>query len=151
MPLFTELSIIIGVAFAMAVLMNLLRQPLIIGHILTGLLVGPIITSSLSPETFTLFSEIGIAILLFTVGINLNPKTIKEFGTVALVTGVSQIVITSLVGYFVAVCMGFSDISSLYIGVALAFSSTIIILKLISDKGDMETLYAKISIGFLLV
>ncbi|MCX6702155.1 MAG: cation:proton antiporter [Candidatus Zambryskibacteria bacterium] len=151
MSLFAELSIIIGVAFAMSVVMTLLRQPLIIGHIITGLLVGPIIASSLSPDTFTLFSEIGIAILLFIVGINLSPKTIKEFGVVALITGVSQVVITSIVGYFLAKSIGFSDLTSLYIGVCLAFSSTIIILKLISDKGDIETLYAKISIGFLLV
>ncbi|MFA5888781.1 MAG: cation:proton antiporter [Candidatus Paceibacterota bacterium] len=151
MSLFAELSIIIGVAFGMSIIMSLLRQPLIIGHILTGLIVGPIIASSISPDTFTLFSEIGIAILLFTVGINLNPKIIKEFGTVAMVTGVSQVVVTSVVGYFIATFMGFSDLASLYIGITLAFSSTIMILKLISDKGDMETLYAKISIGFLLV
>lgn len=151
MSLFAELSIVIGVAFGMSVIMSLLRQPLMVGHIITGLLVGPIIASSLSPETFTLFSEIGIAILLFTVGANLSPKTIKEFGTVALITGVSQVLVTSIVGYFLAVAIGFSDMTSLYIGVALAFSSTIITLKLISDRGDMETLYAKISIGFLLV
>ncbi len=151
MSLFAELSIIIGVAFAMSILMTLLRQPLIIGHIITGLLVGPIIASSLSPDTFTLFSEIGIAILLFTVGLNLSPKTIKEFGSVALITGISQVLITSVAGYFLAFSIGFNHLTSLYIGVALAFSSTIIILKLISDRGDMETLYAKISIGFLLV
>ena len=151
MSLFAELSIVIGVAFAVSIVMSILRQPLIIGHIITGLIVGPVIAKSLSPDTFTLFSQIGIAILLFTVGINLNPKTIKEFGVVALVTGVGQVVITSLIGYFVAISIGFSNIASLYIGIALAFSSTIIILKLISDKGDMETLYAKISIGFLLI
>lgn len=141
----------IAVAFLVSIVMKLLKQPLIIGHIITGLLVGPIIVSSVSGETFRLFSEIGIAILLFTVGINLSPKTIKEFGPVALITGIGQVVITSLVGYFVATSIGFSNIESLYISVALAFSSTIIILKLISDRGDMETLYAKISIGFLLV
>lgn len=151
MSLFAELSIVIGVAFAMSIVMTLLRQPLIIGHIITGLLVGPMIASSLSPDTFTLFSEIGIAILLFTVGLNLSPKTIKEFGSVALITGISQVLITSVAGYFLAFSIGFNHLTSLYIGVALAFSSTIIILKLISDRGDMETLYAKISIGFLLV
>ena len=151
MSLFAELSIIIGVAFALSVVMTLLRQPLIIGHIITGLLVGPLIASSLSPDTFTLFSEIGIAILLFTVGINLSPQTIKEFGSVALITGITQVVLTSIAGYFLSILIGFSDLTSLYIGVALAFSSTIIILKLISDRGDMDTLYAKISIGFLLV
>lgn len=129
----------------------MLRQPLIIGHIITGLLVGPIIAGSVSPETFTLFSEIGIAILLFTVGLNLSPKTIREFGAVSLITGISQVVITSGAGYLIAKALGFSPVTALYMAVGLAFSSTIIILKLISDRGDMETLYAKISVGFLLV
>jgi Kef-type K+ transport system membrane component KefB len=151
MTLFIELGIIIGVAFVVSLLMTFLRQPLLIGYIITGLLVGPIIASSLSPDTFTLFSEIGIAILLFTVGLHLSPKTIKEFGKVSVITGVGQVAITSLAGYAIAMLLGFSQIESLYMAVALAFSSTIIILKLISDRGDMETLYAKISIGFLLV
>lgn len=151
MSLFGELSIIIGVAFVVSIIMTMLRQPLIIGHIITGLIVGPIIAGSVSPETFKLFSEIGIAILLFTVGLNLSPKTIKEFGAVSLVTGVGQVVFTSLLGYFLIRALGFESITAVYMAIALAFSSTIIILKLISDKGDMETLYGKISVGFLLV
>jgi Kef-type K+ transport system membrane component KefB len=151
MTLFIELGIIIGVAFVVSLLMTFLRQPLLIGYIITGLLVGPIIAGSLSPDTFTLFSEIGIAILLFTVGLHLSPKTIKEFGKVSLITGIGQVTITSLAGYAVAILLGFTQTESFYMGIALAFSSTIIIMKLISDRGDMETLYAKISIGFLLV
>jgi len=151
MSLFAELSIIIGVAFVISIVMTMLRQPLIIGHIITGLIVGPIIASSLSPETFKLFSEIGIAILLFTVGLNLSPKTIRDFGAVSLITGISQVVITSGAGYLIAKALGLSPLTALYVAVGLAFSSTIIILKLISDKGDMETLYGKISVGFLLV
>lgn len=151
MSLFGELSIIIGVAFVVSIIMTMLRQPLIIGHIITGLIVGPIIAGSVSPETFTLFSQIGIAILLFTVGLNLSPKTIREFGSVSLITGVSQVLITSGAGYLIAKALGFSPLTSIYMAVGLAFSSTIIILKLISDRGDMETLYGKIAIGFLLV
>lgn len=151
MTLFTELSLLIGFAFLISVLMRLLKQPLIIGYIITGLVIGPVVISSLSIGTFNLFSEIGISILLFTVGINLSPKTIKDFGPVALITGVGQVALTSAVGYFIATSLGFDSLSALYISVALAFSSTIIIMKLISDRGDMETLYAKISIGFLLV
>jgi len=151
MSLFGELSIIIGVAFIVSVIMTLLRQPLIIGHIITGLLVGPIIAGSVSPETFKLFSQIGIAILLFTVGLNLSPKTIREFGAVSFATGFGQVVFTSFFGYLLIRALGFTSITAVYMAIALAFSSTIIILKLISDKGDMETLYGKISIGFLLV
>lgn len=143
---------IVGVAAVISVIMRALKQPLIVGHIITGLLVGPFAWNLLkSVDVFSLFSEIGIAILLFTVGLNLNPHVIKEFGRVSLVTGVGQVLITSVAGYAICTALGFDSVTSFYLGVALAFSSTIIILKLISDKGDLEKLYAKISIGFLLV
>ena len=152
MELFTELSLLIAVATVMAVVMRLLRQPLIIGHILTGLIVGPLLLDVVqSADTLALMSEIGIAILLFTVGLNLNPDIIRQFGRVALLTGVGQVVATSVVGYFISIALGFTPIASFYIAVALSFSSTIIIMKLIADKGDLDVLYAKIAIGFLLV
>ncbi|MBI4250519.1 cation:proton antiporter [Candidatus Uhrbacteria bacterium] len=152
MNLFFELTIIVGVAAVVSAIMRLLRQPLIIGHIITGLLVGPFVWNLLqSVDVFSLFGEIGIAILLFTVGLNLNPHVIRQYGRVASVTGIGQVLITSLVGYAIAIALGFNPLTSFYLSVALAFSSTIIILKLLSDKGDLEKLYAKISIGFLLV
>ncbi|OGZ00249.1 MAG: hypothetical protein A2945_04445 [Candidatus Liptonbacteria bacterium RIFCSPLOWO2_01_FULL_52_25] len=152
MSLFVEFSFLLVVAAAMAFLMRLLRQPLIIGHIMTGLLVGPFALDLLqSVETLKLFSEMGIAFLLFTVGLGLNPGILKQFGKVALITGVGQVVVTGVVGVALCLALGFSLVTSLYISIAFAFSSTIIILKLISDKGDLEKLYAKIAIGFLLV
>lgn len=151
MELFAEFSLIITIALVVSIGMHLLRQPLIIGHILTGLVAGPLIVGSGELETFRLFSEIGIAILLFTVGLNLSPDTIRKFGRVALVTGIGQVVLTTAAGYLIMQVLGYPVIESLYVSVALAFSSTIIILKLITDKGDLDALYAKISIGFLLV
>jgi len=152
MSLFAELSILVGIATGVSLLMKFLRQPLIIGHIITGLLVGPFVLGLMhSVETFTLFSEIGIAILLFSVGLNLSPQIVREFGKVSLITGIGQVLFTSLAGYGICIWLGFNPLTSFYLGVALAFSSTIIILKLIADKGDMETLYAKIAVGFLLV
>src|SRR3989344_7438376 len=152
MSLFVEFSFLLVVAAAMAFLMRLLRQPLIIGHIMTGLLVGPFALDLLqSVETLKLFSEMGIAFLLFTVGLGLNPGILKQFGKVALITGVGQVVVTGVVGVALCLALGFSLVTSLYISIAFAFSSTIIILKLISDKGDLEKLYAKIAIGFLLI
>jgi Kef-type K+ transport system membrane component KefB/Trk K+ transport system NAD-binding subunit len=152
MHLFTEISILIGIAALMSFLMRLLRQPLIIGHIFTGLLVGPFMFNFLqSTDTIKTFSEIGIAILLFTVGLNLNPKIVRDFGKVSLLTGVGQVLITSVIGFFICLLLGFSLLTSFYISVALSFSSTIIILKLLTDRGDLEKLYAKIAIGSLLV
>jgi len=101
MSLFQQLSIIVAAATAIALVMRLLRQPLIIGHIITGLLVGPLLFDAQSIETFTLFSEIGIAILLFTVGLNLTPSSIREFGKVSTIAGIGQVIITSFVGYVI--------------------------------------------------
>jgi len=132
--------------------MRLLRQPLLISYILVGLLVNSYFLN-IVPETsfITTFAQMGEVLLLFMVGLNLNPKIIKDLGKVSLITGIGQVLFTSLVGLAISLLLGFSLITSLYVVVALAFSSTIIITKLLSDKGDMETLYGRISIGFLIV
>ncbi|MFH1473111.1 MAG: cation:proton antiporter [bacterium] len=150
--LFTEFGIILVAATGIALIMRLMRQPLIIGHIITGVLVGPLLFNLIhSDEIFLLFSEMGIAFLLFIVGLNLNPRVLKDYGKTAIIAGVGQVAFTTLAGFLVSTWLGFNVVTSLYIGVALSFSSTIIILKLISDRGDLDKLYAKISIGFLLV
>ena len=152
MEVFIELSIILGITVLVAGVMKLLKQPLIIGYILAGIIVSPYFLDIVkSTETIKVFSEIGIALLLFIVGLSLSPKVIREVGKVSLVTGVGQIVFTSLFGFLISRLLGFSVIVSLYIAVALTFSSTIIIMKLLSDKKDLEKLYGKISVGFLLV
>ncbi|KKW07898.1 MAG: Transporter, CPA2 family [Candidatus Kaiserbacteria bacterium GW2011_GWC2_49_12] len=152
MDLFTEISILVTVAAGVAVVMRVLHQPLIIGHIITGLIVGPSLLNLIhSEETIVLLGQFGIAILLFTVGLHLSPDIIRQFGRVSFMTGIGQVTFTTFVGYIISTALGFPPLTAFYVSVALAFSSTIIILKLIADKGDLEVLYAKIAIGFLLV
>ena len=149
---FVEFSLLITLAASVSIFMHLIKQPLIIGHIFTGLIAGTFFAGIVgSTEILSLFSEIGIAILLFLVGLHLHPKNIKEFGTISLITGIGQVVLTSVAGYFIGLGLGLDTISALYVGTALAFSSTIIVLKLIGDKGEIDSLYGRISIGFLLV
>ena len=115
-------------------------------------MVGPSLLNIItSTETIALFSHMGVSLLLFLVGISLSPRVIREVGFVSLVTGLGQVLFTTLLGYALGRFFGFSSISALYLGVGLAFSSTIIIMKLLSDKNDTEKLYGKIAIGFLLV
>jgi Kef-type K+ transport system membrane component KefB len=150
--LFTQLGIILLIVLTVSIFMRLLKQPLIIGYILSGILVGPLFLDLVQEsDVFSLFSDMGIAFLLFIVGLHLSPKIIKEVGKVSLITGIGQIIFTSFIGYFIAIALGFEIITSIYIAVALTFSSTIIIMKLLSDKDALEKLYGKISIGFLLV
>jgi len=152
METFIELSMIIAITVLIAGLMRVLKQPLIIGYILAGIIVSPYFLDIVqSIETIKVFSQIGVALLLFIVGLSLSPKVIKEVGKISLITGIGQIIFTSFFGFLIAKLLGFSTIVSFYIAIALTFSSTIIIMKLLSDKKDLEKLYGKISIGFLLV
>lgn len=150
--IFTEISLLLVLSAAISLIMRLLRQPLIIGYILTGILVGPSVFNLVgSPETIEIFGHFGIALLLFIVGLGLNPKVIKEVGRVSLLTGVGQVLFTTAIGFLLVRSFGYNTVTALYISIALAFSSTIIILKLLSDKKEQNKLYGKISIGFLLV
>jgi len=149
---FYELSAVMIVAVAAAGLMTLLRQPLIISYIITGILVSPYFLGLIDGTgSLAIFSHLGIAFLLFMVGLNLNPKIVREVGKVSVLTGLGQFLFTFTVGFFTSQLLGFDVTASLYIAVALTFSSTIIIMKLLSDKGDVETVYGRISIGFLIV
>lgn len=152
LDVFIELSVIIVIATLVSGVMRLLRQPLIIGYIFTGILLSPFFLNLIkSTDTIAIFSQIGVAFLLFIVGLSLSPNVIREVGKVSLITGVGQVVFTSLIGFVISKFLGFSTIVSVYIAIALTFSSTIIIMKLLSDKNDLDKLYGKISVGFLLV
>jgi Kef-type K+ transport system membrane component KefB len=150
--IFVELSKILIVTIFITGFMTILKQPTIIGYILSGIVAGPFVFNIISStETLATFSHIGVALLLFFVGLNLNPKVIKEVGKISLITGLGQVIFTTAIGFIIAKLIGLSTIVSLYIAIALAFSSTIIIMKLLSDKKDLESLYGRISIGFLII
>ena len=130
--IFTEISILLALSASIAIFMRALKQPLMISYILTGIIVGPSLLGVIeSPETIEVFGKFGIALLLFIVGLGLNPQVIKEVGKVSILSGVGQVVFTSLVGFGIVRAMGYGTIVSIYVAIALSFSSTIIILKLI--------------------
>lgn len=152
MELFIEVGLVLIVATIVSLLMKLIKVPLVVGYILTGIVVGPSVLGILaSSNHLEFFSKVGVAVLLFVVGLSLSPQVIKEVGKVSLMTGLSQVIVTTFVGFFIASSFGFTHIQSIYIAIALTFSSTIIILKLLSDKGDLTKLYGKVATGFLLV
>lgn len=149
---FTELSLLLAIGLVISIIMRTLKQPLIVGHIFTGMLVGPVALGFVNDtETIELLGKFGITLLLFIVGLGLNPKVIKEVGKTAIITGVGQVFFTTAIGYVIVKALGYDTVTSLYISIALAFSSTIIILKLLNDKKEQNKLYGKIAIGFLLV
>jgi Kef-type K+ transport system membrane component KefB len=102
-------------------------------------------------EVMRSLGQIGITLLLFMLGMEIRLSKIQSVGKVALITGLGQILFTTAVGFVICVALGFSPLASLYMAIALTFSSTIIIVKLLSDKKDLNSLYGKIAVGVLLV
>lgn len=150
--IFIELSIIIIATTLVAGLAKILKQPMIIAYIAAGLLLSPQVLNLVTAhDTIGIFSQLGISFLLFMVGLNLSPKIIKTVGKISVITGLGQILFTSVIGFGIASLLGFAMIEAVYIAIALTFSSTIVIMKLLSDKKDLDTLYGKIAIGFLIV
>ncbi len=143
---------ILLLAACFAVLMKRLGQPLLLGYVLTGIVAGPFGLAWIQKgESLELFSTLGISLLLFLVGLGLNPSYIRDVGPVAVITGLAQIVFTTIFGWLIAIALGFSSLVALYVALAFTFSSTIIVLRLLQDKGEEDTLYGRIAIGFLLV
>jgi Kef-type K+ transport system membrane component KefB len=102
-------------------------------------------------EQIDLLAQIGVAILLFIVGLKLDLQHIRHIGPVALATGLGQLFFTIVFGFLLIMLMGKSMMEALYVGVALTFSSTIIIVKLLSDKREIDSLHGRIAVGFLIV
>jgi len=149
---FTEMAVLLLVAAVIGAIGIRLRQPLIVAFIAVGVLVGPSALGWVSAnDQIDLLAKLGIALLLFVVGLKLDLHIIRSMGTVALATGLGQVFFTSVVGYFIAIALGMSPVTALYVAVALTFSSTIIIVKLLSDKREVDALHGRIAIGFLIV
>jgi Kef-type K+ transport system membrane component KefB len=149
---FASTAVVLAIAAVVAVLAHRARQPLIVGFIAVGVVVGPSFLGLVSEaEPIELFADIGIAVLLFLVGLKLDIALVRSTGKVALMTGLGQVFFTSVVGFLLALALGMSTTVALYVAVALTFSSTIIIVKLLSDKRELDQLHGRIALGFLIV
>ncbi len=150
--LFNEIAALLVLAALVGFAGVLLRQPLIVSFIAVGILAGPsVLGIAQSSEPIDLLAELGIAILLFLVGIKLDLKLVRTLGPVALATGLGQVLFTAGFGFLICLALGFGAVTSLYVAIALTFSSTIIIVKLLSDKREIDSLHGRIALGFLIV
>lgn len=150
--IFFEITIILSLAALFSIVFRMLRQPLILAYVLTGIIVGPLgFLNITSQELLKNFAEIGITLLLFLLGLEIKIKELPVIGKVSTITAGFQIITYSALGYLLATFFNFPPLTSLYIAAALTFSSTIIVVKLISDKHDLQSLYGKIAIGVLLI
>jgi len=149
---FGEIAVLLVMAALVGFVGVMLRQPLIVSFIAVGLIAGPSALDLVRADAqIDLLSELGIAVLLFLVGIKLDVKLIRSLGAVSLLTGLGQVAFTSVFGYLIGLALGLGTVTSLYVAVALTFSSTIIIVKLLSDKREIDSLHGQIALGFLIV
>lgn len=152
MILLWDIGIIILASTILAYLARIFKQPMILAYVLAGIIIGPfglqLITSK---EIITALAELGIAFLLFIVGLELDVRRLKDVGRVSIGCGLGQIIITLAFGYLLANALGFKGIEAFYIAFALTISSTMVVIKLLSDKNELDTLHGRISLGILLV
>ncbi len=150
--LFYEIAALLVLAAGVGFLGLMLRQPLIVSFIAVGILAGPsVLNIARSDAQIDLLAELGIAVLLFLVGLKLDFNLVRTLGPVALVTGLGQVVFTTVFGFLIALALGLDPRTAIYVAIALTFSSTIIIVKLLSDKREIDALHGRIALGFLIV
>ncbi len=149
---FSELALLLIIAAASGAVAMRLRQPVLIAYIVVGIVVGPAVLGFVSAhDQIDLLAQMGIAVLLFLVGLKLDLAHVRHIGPVALATGLGQLAFTIAIGFVLVLLLGRTPLEALYVAVALTFSSTIIIVKLLSDKREIDALHGRIAVGFLIV
>jgi len=149
---FHEIAFLLLIAAAVGLIGTALRQPVVVSFIVVGIAAAALFEAA--PATvaqITFLAELGVALLLFLVGLTLDWRLVRQLGPVAVATGLGQVAFTAAIGFLLGVAMGLDVVTSFYVAVALTFSSTIIIVKLLSDKRELETLHGRIALGFLIV
>jgi len=149
---FSEIAAVLAVAAAIGALAFWLRQPLIIAFIFVGILLGPAGLDWVHAlDQVDLFAKLGIGLLLFVVGLKLDLHLIRSVGRVAMVAGLGQMTLTAIVGYAVTLALGMTPMTAFYVAAALTFSSTVIIVKLLSDKREIDAPHGRIALGILIM
>ncbi|MBR9990850.1 MAG: cation:proton antiporter, partial [Gemmatimonadetes bacterium] len=150
-PILQSLSYILFTAAAAVLLLRPLRVPTIVAYMAAGLLIGPVAGIPSVADSVDLISHVGIALLLFLVGLELSLEKIRGVGRVAVLGGVIQMVVCALVGGLVAVVFGLPGRAALVVALAVTFSSTVVVVKMIGEKRQLSALYGRIAVGILLV
>lgn len=149
---FTEIALLLLICALAGAVFVRLRQPVLIAYIVVGIAVGPAVLGLVQAhDQIDLLAQVGVAVLLFAVGLKLDLQHVRHIGPVALATGLGQLGFTIVIGFLIALALGKGTMEALYLAVALTFSSTIIIVKLLSDKRELDSLHGRIAVGFLIV
>lgn len=150
--LFVQLALILVVSSFFGFLMLRFKLPLIVSYLLAGVALSFFSFFDTSQSLILhVFPDIGIAFVLFLIGMELDFREIQALGKPILLSGLGQILITTLLGFTLAQLFGFNSVESFYIGLGLSISSTVVVIKMLLEKRDVTSLYGKLSIGISLV
>ncbi|MCX6726079.1 MAG: cation:proton antiporter [Candidatus Shapirobacteria bacterium] len=146
------LGLILTIAFLGGFLAKKAKQPTVVGYLLAGFLIS-LVTSKFiqAKDLISFLSEIGIALLMFTLGLELSLDYLKKVKTIAVWGGLIQILLVIIAAIFIFPRFGFDFAASLFMGCAFAMSSTAIVVKILTEKGEIDTLPGEIMLGWLLV
>jgi Kef-type K+ transport system membrane component KefB len=149
---FGQIALLLSAAAAAGAIALVLRQPPLLAYLAVGVAAGPTwLRLTTAEEAIELLAMLGIAVLLFIVGLKLDLHVVKMMGPIALLLGAGQVTLTFLAGYPIAWALGLDPTDALYVAVALTFSSTIIVVKLLSDQRQIDALHGRLALGILIV
>ncbi len=152
--LISDLALLLVVAGITTLLCKKINQPLVIGYILAGFLIGPVV--SFVPtvgdmNNINLWAEIGVIFLMFSLGLEFNLHKLAEVGTTAIVSALIQIAGMMALGYGIGLALGWSVMNSVFLGGMLSMSSTMITIKAIEDMGLKDQPFTGLTIGILVI
>lgn len=146
-----SIGTIIVVAALFACILKVLKQELILGYILAGLIIGPLVLGLVrNTSLISALAEIGIAFLLFVTGLEISASKLKETRS-SFFAGLIQIIVIGAATFFISRAIGFALIESFYLALIIAFSSTIVVIKLLADNNELSTLHGRIAVSILVL
>ncbi len=151
LELLHNVGVMVVAATLCALILRMVKVPGVVAYIIAGLILGPWTGILEQSDTIYLISKFGIILLLFLVGLKLSIQKIKDIGKTAFIVGGLQMTLTALGGYAIAQMFGIPIVQAVCIGIAIIFSSTVIVIKLLENRGDLDTKYGQICVGVLLV
>src|SRR3990167_1587235 len=150
--LYNEFAVIMSLSVIIGLIAIKLRQPLILSFIIVGFVAGPSVLGWITAQSeIEVLANFGVTLLLFIVGLKLDLQLIKSFGPLVILIGLGQIVLTAVGGLLIGFLMGMAIVPALFVAAAVTFSSTIIIVKVLSDRDEIDSLYGRITVGILIV
>lgn len=147
-----DIGLCVVAATVLAYVARLTRQPLLLAYIAAGVLIGPLGLELIDDQhTIERLAELGLAFLLFIVGLEIDVKKLVSSGKVAALVTLAQVAGSALLGWAAALALGYRGLPAVYLGAAVAFSSTMIVVKLLADRFELDTDPGHLTLGVLLV